>query len=134
MCLITKQKRVKILKEDLVVYKMIRSVGDRCFAWMRDFEYTLGFLHKQEMEVNNTPQTAMDEDVLHAYNILNSLEHSIHLTHVHIGFHFATSIERVYDYNEVIFECIVPKGSRVYFDKTGLGVTNQIKIVKKCSN
>lgn len=130
MCLITEQKRAKILKEDLVVYKMLRVSGDNIFAWMQAFQYEFGFLHKTKMAVDNIAQSAMDDDVVNAYDLDSFLDNSTHLTHVHLGFHFATSIKRFSGYDESIFKCIVPKGSRVYFDKTGLGVSNQIKIIK----
>ena len=53
------------------------------------------------------------------------------------GFHFFVNKERVESNKKellenklVCVECVVPKGSRVYYDETGLGVSNRIILNK----
>ena len=132
MCLVTKQKRVKVLKEDLVVYKLLEERNNELSAWMYCFIYEIGVLYVQEMKVDNDSDSYHDDEVSEAYNFTQAefQTATMDMTHVHEGFHFATSENRLIDYEAVLCECIVPKGSRVYFDKTGLGVANQIKIVR----
>ena len=133
MCLITEQKRVKILKEDLTVYKIIYDSPWGLQAYIKRFYYKIGVVYEQKLGVDNIPDSYYGEEVVNVYNLDSSLFGSEHLTHVHEGFHFTTNPKRIKghcSFSKKVYECTVPKGSHVYFDKTGLGVSNQIKIVR----
>ena len=135
MCLVTEQKRVKILKEDLIVYKVVYpSVNDldHVKAIHMGFRYTIGKLYEQKLRIDNIPDSYADAVVGDHYKFWGDF-HNIasKMTNVHNGFHFYCSINRAQKsllYRTILVKCTVPKGSRVYFDATGLGAANQIII------
>jgi len=62
MCLVTKQKRAKVLKEDMVVYKklFISEEGKKLLPWyfgFRSFEYTLGKFHKETLGIHKNSES-----------------------------------------------------------------------------
>ena len=136
MCLITEQKRVKILKEDLIVYKNFHIVDNLIRPWTGAFrhkiEYKVGKLHKQTLGVDNIPDSVYDIKVKDAYKLetpLASCTRALQLTHVHEGFHATIIFDRlvIMPYpGYVIFKCRIPKGARVFKDKTGLIVSDTI--------
>ena len=143
MCLITKQKEPIILKEDLVVYKVLDK--DLKSA-MQEFQYAFNTLYEAEIEESENPCFAGSYDRkyygkgLILLNLVgpNTITDKSFIAYGR-GIHFASSIERANIYkNEiyygarfVIVECLIPAGSEVYYDETGLGITNQLTVVKK---
>ena len=142
MCLITEQKIAKILKEDLTVYKTLQIVrGNNLKSMKHEFYWDIGRLYKQPLKVDNIPDTMADKIVDdHYFKDGGFCTAARYLTNVHDGFHFYCSKERMgkscwHGWGEIVrVECTVPKGSRVYFDETGLGVANQIIINKIITN
>lgn len=140
MCLITKQKRVKRAKEDIVCYKIVqRCTSSKKQAVRADnfyFEYTLGKLYSTEMVADNIPNSYADNIVESHYKLLTGFTRiASKLTNVHEGFHSAVSIERfkiagynIHNYNRIYVKCIIPKRSLYYEDATGLLCSNQIII------
>ena len=139
MCLITEQKEAEILKEDLRVYKRFTIAlkfdnHELILPWSTYFrdkiEYKVGQLHKQQMRVDNIFESAHDNKASEFYVIMGWRN----LTHVHDGFHSALTLERL-GKNEwkdfADYCCIIPKGSEVFRDKTGLIVSNQIILKEK---
>lgn len=127
MCLITEQKEPIITTEDIIVYKVLtkhRYGYISVFFLKQPKIYLPGTLYKTEMMPTNSI-ACFDSKVERAYDVESSK-----LTHIGPGFHFLTFTERfnpdrlIYDLS--IVECIIPKGSEVYYDATGLGVANQI--------
>ena len=139
MCLVTNQKKAKILKEDLTVYKIVVNRNGKIYAWMYDdYQYEVNKLYKQSMSVDNIPGSVMDEWVYYAYNIKtknwknSKFKKYRNLNHIHEGFHSSLTIERLGNVNETaIYRCVIPKGSEVFKDKTGLIVSNQIILKEK---
>lgn len=141
MCLITRQKKAKIAKEDITCYKLVNSTSStkKVCADNYDFEYTLGKLYQTEMVVNNIPQCYADDLVAEYYKFKPYTMDRVtkNLIHVHEGFHSAISIQRFKDadyyicFNRICVECTIPKGSKYYKDGTGLLVSNKIIINKK---
>ena len=150
MCLITEQKEPEIIDQDLVVYKIVKTDLDKKtnkrVAWpvyykMGGFRYTEGELNKTEMikksgDNNISYFDGMVGDHLAekykiAPNFPGALEQLVRIgviAAIGQGFHFGTTRRRfcVTDPNLSISRFIVPAGSEVYFDETGLGVSNQI--------
>ena len=140
MCLVTEQKRVKILKEDLIVYKLFEISGDGISPWsgVYAFNYKVGKTHHQPLTVDNIPSSYHDITVGKAYGFININEGkafinnpiAVKLTHIHEGFHSALTLKRL-SYTFDCFECTIPKGSRVFMDKTGLVVSDTIILNKR---
>ena len=133
MCLITKQKKPIITKKDLIVYKTLCQ--DYSATNFR-FSYILGVLYFQKLVYDNEPKTYMGEKVMKEYGFNHRDFETIckNLTNVHDGFHFYRTKKRALEHknrDEIIVSCFIPKGSEVFYDKTKLGVTNQIKIIDK---
>ena len=149
MCLITRQQEPIILKEDLEVYKVIRLSEKGVYKsfFYGDFEYELNKLYSttilQTEDVDKV--RAFDNEVEKTYNIAGSgfdsykgvikeLKNKTLFTYGQ-GFHSIVGRENTkrkeprYLCRRIV-KCIVPKGSEVYYDETGLCVSNQI-IVKK---
>ena len=138
MCLITKQKRVKILKEDLTVYKRFYQDPDgRILPWNPEFRdkitYEVREIHKQPLKVDNNLKSIYDRHVGYAYN-LKIGQQALKLTHIHEGFHAVLTYERLNKraYEDYVdYVCTIPKGSRVFTDKTGLIVSDTIILKEK---
>ena len=137
MCLITEQKETEILKEDLIVYKRFKLYKGEIRPWCRRFYekfiYNVGKIHKQPLGIDNHYESHHDSQVVNAYPSWQSASY----THVHEGFHAALTYERLgkkgerrnNDTNVAVdydYVCIIPKGAKVFKDKTGLIVTNTI--------
>jgi hypothetical protein len=136
MCLITEQKEPIITEKDKIVYKTLTR---ELYATSYSFSYTIGVLYHQEIVYNNIPTTYMGEKVQEKYgfNWTNFRSVCKNYTNVHDGFHFFRTKVRAREFahsSEVIVSCLIPKGSQVFYDKTGLGVTNQIKIIGLVKN
>ena len=132
MCLITEQKRVKILRKDLTVYKRFYDGGvlrPWSLSYRDKFVYTVGVVHKQPLCVNNIYGGHHD---LLAQNAYHSARYE-NFTNVHDGFHSALKLKRlgVCQHYYIDYVCVIPKGSKVFKDKTGLIVSNQIILKEK---
>ena len=133
MCLITEQKKPLKIRKDLIAYKIVTKGSDNTFYPSfcgYDFTYKLGILHNQIITHDNDFESFHDRTAKCMYPDYKSHKY----THVHAGFHGAQTKERLSMHTmwdgEVIVKYIIPKGSLVFKDKTGLIVSNQIKIIK----
>ena len=137
MCLITEQITPIILEKDLVVYKqIIRKNRNIVFSNFCEFEYKLGKLYQTDIEYsdNRSPYDSTASEYYYSDTMIGKP-----LQSYGIGFHSVLSKERFrfvskFDKNDRIVSCTIPKGSEVYYDKTGLVISNQIvinKILKK---
>ena len=136
MCLVTEQKIAEILTEDLTVYKRFWTDGKDLFPWSHEYreyvKYEVGKIHKQSLLVNNKEETFHDERSSLAYeDYWKSMKK---LTHVHEGFHAVLTCKRLsknrYD-DYVDYVCTIPKGAKVFKDKTGLIVSDTIILKEK---
>jgi hypothetical protein len=152
MCLITKQKRPEILKEDLIVYKELNNCWDSTTndyeikSCLTSFKYELGVLYQTEIKeseiprnfdtiawnLNFKPMSQKDRDLLYEqYSRLSDSTSDVRFFQelgykvYGAGFH---SFESKYRTNDINYECVIPAGSEVYRDKSGLIVSNQIII------
>lgn len=152
MCLVTRQKKPIILEEDLVVYKqgrlektcsgkLVFVSGIQGYGYAFDRLYETGIRQTARRKscvavfdeivasnLLNTDNVYAFSQLFDKFNLLRP--EFISISH---GFHWALSKER-YDNRQPMYgrmnivACVVPAGSQVYFDDSGLGVSNQIII------
>lgn len=136
MCLITKQNKPIILKEDLIVYKLVRkwNSNKHYYSLNENFPYTFNELYKTTIE-ESTTWVFNDLISQKYYNYLIIKERFFCFGQ---GFHFYLTRKRagLYQYGDskgsyrhIMVKCLIPKGSKVIYDETGLGVSDQIIIL-----
>jgi len=140
MCLLTYQKEPIILKEDKVVWKVMKEeIAGKILAWFNNFYYTLNKLCKQPINIGDTVQ-AFDDPQFEMY--IDEIDLKTYILKENVisidkGFHAFTDkvLARKYapigSTNRFLYKCIIPAGSEYYEDETGLCVSNQIIIVEK---
>jgi hypothetical protein len=148
MCLITRQKKAIILKEDLIVYKLgyvqPRNGKTNFLSILQSYEYALGHLH--ETVICHTSRTNLCVQIWDCLSLPEGIQRKANLfgknglllpefISIGKGFHWATRCNRfrfnfMNHYRRIIVECLVPAGSQVYYDDSGLGVSNQIILTK----
>lgn len=151
MCLITEQQEPIILKEDLIVYKLLEvSMSGSLHSWFFSKRWELGELYEVDIE-ESTDHGWHDAEVLKVYtgykfSSMGSNSNAVTLIDEFInsigtkykcfgpGFHSCTTIERAQmtKYSkDSLFEAVIPKGSEVYFDKSGLVISNKLMIKRE---
>jgi hypothetical protein len=140
MCLITKQKEPIILTEPLIVYKVMNDYSGQikpAYHCVGGFQYKINKLNTTKIAPSEL-NMYFDHNVGYEYDLndIDSLPDQLEKLKIFAygaGFHFATNTDRLNNcnYSECMYECIIPAGSEVYYDKTGLGITNQIIVTKK---
>lgn len=132
MCLITAQKEAIILTEDLIVYK---SFSSNLWALYQYFQYEINKLYKTELTFNDGKYNPCFDSMTarHLEIMYHSQWYSISLFNLGLiavveGFHSAATEDRLGgEYN--IRRCLIPAGSEVFYDETGLIVSNQIIVL-----
>ena len=137
MCLITEQKEPIILKEDLEVYKIL-CTNLTPYFYSNSFQYEVGIKHQTEIKKSKNPLFPNALSALHYGNSSIKVElvgrntlTTDKLVAYGAGFHFVVNIESTKQFNTfspIVYKCIIPTGSEVYFDAVGNGVANQIII------
>ena len=137
MCLITEQKKAIRTKEDMIVWKIVCVQGNhRVISPYHDFEWEEGRLYKTRLAVSKKP-IAYDRVVQGEYNILpfqvgekylKDYLPDLGLKAIGEGFHAFTDEYRA-DCYRTIRQFLIPAGSLIYKDKTGLIVSNQIMML-----
>ena len=134
MCLITRQKKAKITKKDLVVFKCLNN-GD--ISVSRYFPWIEGQLVKCDLKIikREHPSNNHGGDWFYADHITNGIYNGLSNCYaISVGLHACTTKERAkrladcYDTN-IIEEFLIPKGSEVFYDVTGLIVSNQMMML-----
>ena len=140
MCLLTYQKEPIILKEDKVVWKVMRKqTSEGIPSYFNRFYYTLNTLYKEKINICNTVEAFDDaqcrkyvESVAIRTYILKkgviSIDKGLHsFTDKNLARYYAPSGSSY----KSLYKAIIPAGSEYYEDETGLCVSNQIIIVEK---
>lgn len=146
MCLVvSKDTKEEVLKEDLIVYKVMRVNTGFFISIFQSYPYKAGKLYNSELnrELFN-PHSVNDH--LYADNDAWNYYEGIPNRYCYVeGFHSYITLERakhttgykycgyensIIDGNSIV-ECTIPKGSVIVKDETGLAVSNQIIINKK---
>jgi hypothetical protein len=127
MCLLTVQTEPKILRKDLTVYKLIEFADGNLrpmYYSGTDFIYIKNTIHETEIKIS-ADTSAHDFKAQLFYCRVNGV------VSYGQGFHFCRNKKRVDKRMEgYLYRCIIPAGSEVYFDKTGLGITNKIIVIE----
>lgn len=149
MCLITKQKEPIILKEDLKVYKLLGyEIEPGVYnAWnpaLTKTRYSEGQTYKSDIKESEPGSEAIFDGKaaevvgLDDYGRMSDFMHETDYIAYGPGRHFATTLKRLQPLNlftkNPVAECTIPAGAEVYYDKSGLGVTNIIRIDKILGN
>lgn len=157
MCLITMQKEPTVLAEDLVVWKEVdgfdhrgRKLVGRLLPGRKvvkspyhSFYYTSGETYKTKIEQDKNDTCTYDQTARDAIESIlpekyagpfiygDSTSHAVkdgYIMSYGQGFHFATTRDRIKPLDGSIVErFVVPAGSEVYFDNTGLGIASAIR-------
>ena len=142
MCLITNQKEPEILKEDLIVYKVLH---ENLGSPIQGFKYSKNTLYENEIEESKYPSFA-DIESQNFYGkgglSMQALLEMHDLKSFGKGFHSVTTEKRALSYkNQIysmshkynVFSCIIPEGSEIYRDATGLIISNKLIIKERIS-
>lgn len=135
MCLITDQKKPKIAEEDMTVYKiLLKSMGT--YSTMFElFKYDLNVLYETTIKKSSDISCLddIDEDALK--KTFGQWKKNPKLIAYGQGYHSAYEAERLKslanEFDGVIMECVIPKGSKYYDNISGLVVSNQLIVVKE---
>ena len=128
MCLVTFQRKPKILKKDLRVYKAVIMYDDEIHSTYYDFTWEKGKLYTEKLLIEKFPFKSVehyDSIVFDHYNTTSKYK----LTCISDGFHAALNEQRLKNSPYDIMEFLIPKGSEVYYDATGLVVSNQMMLL-----
>lgn len=132
MCLITAQKEAIILTEDLIVYK---SFSDNLWALYQNFQYEINKLYKTTLTFDNGKYNPCFDSIAarHLEIMYNPQWYTISLFNIGLiavveGFHSAATEDRL-GRRTNIRRCLIPAGSEVFYDETGLIVSNQIIVL-----
>ena len=132
MCLIiASTDKKKIAKEDIVCYKILHTIcKDSARAYIQNFEYEIKKLYETNIEFTDSLRVF---DSLAVEDRDSLIRRNIPIKSINKGFHSAKSISRITSENHFgdIYECIIPKDSEYYEDKTNLIVSNKIIILKE---
>ena len=130
MCLVTRQRKPKILKKDLKVYKLLKEGN---FSPFNSFRWNKTNLYKTMFCI----QKGNGKDMCFADGKSKDKYFSLsQCTEISEGFHACVTMERAEELKIgvswiicTINEFLIPKGSEVYYDCTGLVVANQMMML-----
>ena len=132
MCLITEQTKPEILKEDLIVYKIL-YYGN--LSYFRKFVWEKGKMERQKMD----PKIINTSDHYNGkYTFCDDISQAVYdngnkYTCISYGFHAFVTKKRagmLYTYGTEIHKFLIPAGAQVFRDKTGLIVSNKMMFVE----
>lgn len=122
MCLVTNTSIPIILDKDLVVYKVLYKVGSRIYSIYQDYRYNIGKIYYNE-ELGIEPVYRKGQGIIIGYC-------------VHEAYHACTTLYgakehrgKVREYR--IYKCIIPKGSKVFFDRYCDEIASDTIIIKR---
>ena len=139
MCLVTLQRKPKITKKDMVVWKRGSFSDDnrRFYSFYRDYTWESNKIVKVKLryEIKSYSKSEkFDGIVENKYCDVN--RYNLIFTEISVGFHASLTRKRllgVYndetDFNKKLHlqKFIIPAGSEVFTDRSGLIVSNQMK-------
>lgn len=134
MCLVTNIKRKFIADKDIKVYKLI--VQNTLKSPYTYFQYQYKNLYQTSiLEDRNNWNFYSGFDSFYYQSIYaRNLDNNPNLLFIKKGFHFFIDINRAKrnkSHDQILVECILPKGTEFYVNSVGLGVSNQIIINKE---
>ena len=137
MCLITKQQEPTIIAHDMTVFKLVKkytSVTNICGSDMQDFDYELEVLNRTYLKEATEDRIPYDDQVTKHYGLRydnkTGMTISKEVRTIGPGFHSFSSKERIGivdgETSERIARFLMPSGSEIFQDETGVLVSNQI--------
>lgn len=117
MCLVTNTPIPTILDKDLVVYKVLYKLGSHIYSTYQDYRYDIGKIYHDE-KIGMEP---VDEDQILEYRVFEA-------------YHACTTLKRAnvhLDDGHSIYKCIIPKGSKVFFDRDCDDIASDTIIIKR---
>ena len=141
MCLITTQSVPTILKKDKIVYKLL--CDDYRSKFYKDYLYVPRILNTTEIKIAQDGDKWAFDKISSNHYFDNDNEYNFQdLRFYGQGFHSINSLERYFNYiknhpqsnDKILVKCIIPKGSEIYEDETGLLVSNKIIVTDNVLN
>lgn len=151
MCLVTLQRQPRITKQDKIVWKVVEEDGpeDGCMSHFFHYLWKEGDLEQTALDVRFEKFSCSDAtyDTMATRHIKGQLnkkyqhiveEHARNfkmafhaVTVIRDGFHAALTKKRLYEIPGgcVLRQFLIPKGSAVYTDGSGLIVANQMMLL-----
>ena len=122
MCLVTNTPIPTILDKDLVVYKVLYKLGNRIYSIYQDYRYDIGKIYHDE-EIGIVPNIIRGQKTPNGYCIYEA-------------YHACTTLDRANEHLDTemkyhIYKCIIPKGSKVFFDKDCDDIASDTIIIKR---
>lgn len=122
MCLVTNTPIPTILDKDLVVYKVLYKLGNRIYAIYQDYRYDIGKIYHNE-EIGIEPSYIEEQNTPDGYCIFEA-------------YHACTTLDRANKHLDTgmkyyIYKCIIPKGSKVFFDRDCDEIASDTIIIKR---
>ena len=122
MCLITNTPIPTILDKDLVVYKVLYKLGNRIYSIYQDHRYDIGKIYYEE-EIGIVPNIIRGQKTPDEY-------------YVYEAYHACTTLDRANEHLDTgmkyrIYKCIIPKGSKVFFDRDCDDIASDTIIIKR---
>lgn len=122
MCLVTNTPIPTILDKDLVVYKVLYKMGNRIYSIYQDYRYDIGKIYHDE-KIIIEPINIMGEKIPDGYCVYEA-------------YHACTTLDRANDHvgkmrKYRIYKCIIPKGSKVFFDRDCDDIASDTIIIKR---
>ena len=147
MCLVTYQRKSIKLDKDLIVYKktyLQSTIDDSVRSLVQQFKYQVNKIYHCELGIYHSRYLGSAEFAdytsqryyqkrfwLYLWNKLRYINPRP-LTEISLGFHAYTTIKRAKsDSALTISEFMIPAGSEVFYDKTGMIVSNNIMFTGK---
>lgn len=133
MCLITRQKKAIVTTADMIVYKVVSTSLSSIYY---KFQWEVGVVYQQKLSigsfiVNHTK--CYDDLVEEVYKLVFSVRKTYgDLIVINEGFHSFISTLRTIGtlwVDRKLVRCLIPAGSEVFFDETGLVVSNKLMIL-----
>ena len=106
--------------KDLVVYKVLYKLGNRIYSIYQDYRYDIGKVYYDE-EIGMESSYIGEQKIPDGYCVFEA-------------FHACTTLERANDHlgaGHRIYKCIIPKGSKVFFDRSCDDIASDTIIIKR---
>lgn len=102
------------------MYKVLYKLGNRIYSIYQDYRYDIGKIyHDEEIDIELVDKYQIPEyRVFEAYHACTTLERA--------KVHLDAEVRRYY-----IYKCIIPKGSKVFFDRDCDEIASDTIIIKR---
>lgn len=120
MCLITNTSIPTILDKDLIVYKVLYKSCNGICSIYQNYRYNIGKTYHNE-EINSEPYYIIDQEIPDEYAVAEA-------------YHACITLDRAKEHlssESSIYKCVIPKGSKVFYDKYESEIASDTIIIKR---